>query len=73
MFDKTFILITGLHKSGTTLFNHILGTHQSIDIMRDTDVPKNEGQYVQSLFPIGHLGGPGRFGFRKESYRTEQD
>lgn len=70
--DHLFLFIGGVHRSGTTLLYKMIGEHPDIDIIRNTDVPRNEGQYFQNLFPIGHLGGPGRFGFREEAYRTEE-
>lgn len=68
-----FVFITGLHRSGTSVLADCLKEHPKISGFRETGFPKDEGQFLQSLFPIAwRYGGPGRFGFSKEMHLTEQ-
>lgn len=67
-----FVFIVGLHRSGTTVLADCLKEHPAISGFSDTGFPKDEGQFLQSVFPIAkEFGGPGRFGFRKEMHLTE--
>lgn len=72
MNSKTFIFIGGLHRSGTSLLFRILRDHPSISGFRDTGVPEDEGQLLQSVYPPARaFGGPGRFGLNAESFLDE--
>jgi hypothetical protein len=68
----TFIFIGGLHRSGTSLFFRMLREHPAISGFRNTGVPEDEGQHLQTVYPpAAQYGGPGRFGFDPEARLTE--
>ncbi|HEY3462303.1 MAG TPA: sulfotransferase [Gaiellaceae bacterium] len=67
-----FVFLAGLHRSGTTLLARLLAAHPEISGFSGTGVPAEEGQHLQSVYPIAATyGGPGRFGFAPESHLTE--
>ena len=67
-----FAFVGGLHKSGTTLVTRCLAEHPLIASFRNTGVPEDEGQHLQSVFlPASAYGGPGKFGFHPEAHLTE--
>ncbi len=67
-----YIFVCGLHKSGTSLFAKMLASHPDVSSFSNTGFPQNEGQFLQSVYPIAReYGGPGRFGFHKEMQITE--
>lgn len=69
---KKHIFIVGLHRSGTTLLADYLKEHAEISGFENTGFPMNEGQFLQTVFPIAKVfGGPGKFGFDKRSHLTE--
>lgn len=73
MKNHKFIFVVGLHKSGTTILANLLKKHPRISGFNDTNFPEDEGQFLQSVFPIAKTyGGPGLFGFRKETHLTEE-
>lgn len=66
------IFICGLHKSGTSLLFRILSEHPLVSGFKDTGVPQDEGQHLQSVYPAANFyGGPGKFGFHPEAHLTE--
>ncbi len=66
------LFIGGLHRSGTSLLHAVLRAHPQISGFIDTGVPEDEGQHLQSVYPIGLMfGGPGRFGFDPRAYMDE--
>ena len=66
------VFLAGLHRSGTTLLARLLAAHPEISGFSATGVPADEGQHLQSVYPIAATyGGPGRFGFAPESHLTE--
>ncbi|WP_329521033.1 sulfotransferase family protein [Spirillospora sp. NBC_01491] len=68
----TMLFVGGLHRSGTTLFASLMGTHPEISGFRHTGAPEDEGQHLQTVLPIDeHHGGPGRFAFAPDAYLTE--
>jgi hypothetical protein len=73
-FDRyKFVFLCGLHRSGTSPLFRILREHPDISGFRDTGVPEDEGQHLQTVFqPAKAHGGPGRFGFVKEAHLTEK-
>ena len=72
MKDKTFIFLTGLHRSGTSLMHEILREHSHISGFVRTGVPEDEGQHLQSVYKTArHYGGPGQFVFDQNSYMDE--
>jgi Sulfotransferase family len=67
-----FVFIAGLHRSGTTFLARLLRNHDEISGFENTDVPKDEGQHLQNVYPPAKLlGGPGLFGFHKNAYLNE--
>lgn len=71
--DHKLIFICGLHRSGTSPLFRILREHPEISGFRDTGVPEDEGQHLQTVFPSAiAYGGPGRFGFAPEAHLTER-
>jgi len=67
-----FVFISGLHRSGTTLLHNILRQQPSVSGFKDTGVPMDEGQHLQTVFPPAiDFGGPGHFGFHREAHMTE--
>lgn len=67
------VFVTGLHKSGTSLLHRSIKRHPEISGMSDTTSPKDEGQHLQEVYPpAAKYGGPGLFGLRSPSYRTEK-
>lgn len=64
-----FIFICGLHRSGTSLLFKILKEQENISGHENTGVIEDEGQHLQSVFNAANKhGGPGKFGFDKNSY-----
>jgi hypothetical protein len=51
----------------------MLREHPEISGFRNTGVPEDEGQHLQTVFPPAKAyGGPGRFGFVPEAHLTEE-
>lgn len=66
------IFIGGLHRSGTSLTHEILRTHPEISGITSTNVHRDEGQHLQSVYkPASSFGGMARFGFNKASFMDE--
>jgi hypothetical protein len=71
--DHRFVFLAGLHRSGTTLLARLLAAHPDVSGFSGTNVPADEGQHLQSVYPVGKgWGGPGGFGFTPESHLTEK-
>jgi hypothetical protein len=71
--DHRFVFLAGLHRSGTTLLARLLASHPEVSGFSGTNVPADEGQHLQSVYPVGKgWGGPGGFGFTPESHLTEE-
>jgi hypothetical protein len=71
--NHEFVFLCGLHRSGTSPLFRILREHREISGFRDTGVPEDEGQHLQTVFPPAKFyGGPGRFGFDQAAHFTEQ-
>jgi hypothetical protein len=67
-----FVFVCGLHRSGTSFLFRMLRQHPSISGFRNTGVPEDEGQHLQTVFPRGRqYGGPGKFGFADEAHLCE--
>jgi hypothetical protein len=67
-----FIFIAGLHRSGTTVLADCLSEHPQVSGFAGTGLPKDEGQFLQSVYPLAwKYGGPGKFGFFEEMHLTE--
>jgi hypothetical protein len=68
-----FVFLCGLHRSGTSPLFQILREHPDVSGFRDTSVPEDEGQFLQTVFPPAKaFGGAGRFGFAPEAHLTEE-
>lgn len=70
--NNKFIFVCGLHRSGTSLLHKMLCEHTDISGFKDTDVPEDEGQHLQTVFPAANkFGGPGKFCFDNNSFMDE--
>lgn len=69
---KTVVFISGLHKSGTSFLNSLIGSSNEVSRFLNTGFPEDEGQYLQTLFPITeNFIGPGKFAFNNNAHFTE--
>lgn len=67
------VFISGLHRSGTSLFFKILKAQKNMSGFENTGVAEDEGQLLQSVYPAAQVfGGPGKFGFDKRAHLTEK-
>ena len=72
MTEHDFVFVGGLHRSGTTLLARAIAKHDEVSGFRKTEALANEGQFLQSVYPIAReFGGTGRFGFDDRSHMTE--
>jgi hypothetical protein len=70
--SNTFVFVCGLHRSGTSILYQILRSQEGISGFRNTGVPEDEGQHLQSVFlPAKAFGGPGFFGFNPAAAMTD--
>lgn len=71
--NHQFVFISGLHRSGTSVFFQSLKKHPEISGFSNTGAPEDEGQHLQSVFPpAADYGGPGKFGLQPEMHLTEK-
>jgi hypothetical protein len=67
------LFVAGLHRSGTTPLARLLAAHPEISGFSNTGVPADEGQHLQSVYPVRKTpGAPGTFGFEPASHMTEE-
>jgi hypothetical protein len=67
------VFIGGLHRSGTTPLAKWLASHPDASGLTNTGVFEDEGQHLQSVYPIAMAhGGPGRFAFDPAARLTEE-
>ena len=72
MENQRLAFVGGLHKSGTSLLARCIATHPLVSSFRNTGVPEDEGQHLQSVYlPASAYGGPGKFGFDPLAHLTE--
>jgi hypothetical protein len=65
--------VVGLHRSGTTPLARLLAAHPEVSGFSDTGVPADEGQHLQSVYPVRKTPGePGTFGFDPAYHMTEK-
>src|SRR5262245_11147255 len=70
---KRHAFVCGLHRSGTSLLTQCLASHPGVSGFRNTGAIEDEGQYLQSVFPVEtEFGGVGRFGFDARAHMTEE-
>lgn len=70
--EKQLVFIGGLHRSGTSILFQCLRSHPDCSGFHDTGVPEDEGQHLQSVYPIARAhGGPGRFCFDSKAFLKE--
>ncbi len=66
------VFICGLHRSGTTVLHDVISSASNVTTFKNTGVPKNEGQHLQSVYkPALAHGGPGKFAFDPGAHLTE--
>ncbi|MCF8568170.1 sulfotransferase [Alicyclobacillus tolerans] len=72
MNPKKFVFICGLHRSGTSILFKILRDQIEVSGFRNTNVPEDEGQFLQTVFrPDPAFGGVGIFGLNLASHLDE--
>jgi hypothetical protein len=68
-----FVFIGGLHRSGTSAVCAMIGAHPQASRLKNTGMIEDEGQFLQSVYPIDeYFGGPERFALHPEAHLTEQ-
>lgn len=73
-YNKKYIFICGLHRSGTSSLTKLLGKCPKMSCHTNTNVIEDEGQFLQSIYkPAKYYGGVGLFGFCKEYNYTEEN
>lgn len=66
------VFIGGLHRSGTTALGRMLSTHAAMSGFEDTGAEEDEGQHLQSVYPVAQTyGGPGRFARKAAAHLIE--
>lgn len=66
------VFVIGLHRSGTTLLANLIANHPYVSSFKDTGFPKDEGQFLQTVYPPAYIyGGPGKFGFDLRTHLDE--
>lgn len=70
--DGRIVFVGGLHRSGTTPLGRWVTAHPCVSGLTGTGVYEDEGQHLQSVYPVaGAHGGPGRFALDPTSRLTE--
>lgn len=70
---KKYVFIGGLHSSGTTLLHDLMCAHPDVSGFTGTNVSRNEGQHLQTVFLPAYTyeGGVGKFAFHPQSHLNE--
>jgi len=70
--DHRFLFIGGLHRSGTSAVCRLIGDHPKASRLSGTGQIEDEGQFLQSVYPIDDdLGGAERFALHPDAHMTE--
>ena len=70
--ENKFLFIGGMHRSGTSAIYNLFGGDPRISTFVNTGVTENEGQFLQSVYPIDkYYGGVGTFALHPEIHLTE--
>ncbi|EGD80320.1 hypothetical protein PTSG_10575 [Salpingoeca rosetta] len=73
MANHSFLFVVGAHHSGTTILDLVICQHPSVSCLLDTNVPENEGQHLQHVYPsAARTGGDLGYGFDPRSRVTEE-
>mmetsp|Transcript_23799 Transcript_23799/g.66692 ORF Transcript_23799/g.66692 Transcript_23799/m.66692 type:complete len:370 (-) Transcript_23799:2423-3532(-) len=70
--NHIFILIIGLHHSGTSLTHFLLAQHPNVSAFHNTGSFQDEGQHLQSVFPTAHEMGRADYLRNPRARATEQ-
>jgi hypothetical protein len=70
------VFVGGLHRSGTSALYRLLGSDPQTSCFQNTGVVEDEGQYLQTVFPVeddygDRHGGPGLFALNPKAHLTE--
>ncbi len=66
------VFVGGLHHSGSSLLARCLAEHPVVSGFRNTGMPEDEGQHLQSVYPPARAhGGPGKFCFDPAAHLTD--
>ncbi len=67
-----FVFVGGLHRSGTSAVCALIGSHPKAIWLEHTGKIEDEGQFLQSVYPIDDsLGGAERFALHPDAHMTE--
>lgn len=68
------VFISGLHRSGTSIFHRLLREHPAASGFENTNVHEDEGQHLQTVFkPAREYGGLGAFAYHQKARLNESD
>jgi hypothetical protein len=71
--EHRLVFLAGLHRSGTTPLARLLAAHPQVSGFSDTGVPADEGQHLQTVYPVRKTPGePGTFGFDAAYHMKEK-
>jgi len=72
--SREIVFVSGLHRSGTSIFHRQFREHPDVSGFTGTGVPEDEGQHLQTVFePAREFGGAGCFSFDPAARLVEDD